>query len=231
MPPPNNPPQQAIQRPVRLAVLLSGGGTTLQNLIDDVAAGRLSAEIVTVIASRAGVKGLERAAAAGISNHTVARKNFDDAGAFNDALHRALEPYDIDLVALAGFLSLFQPRERFHHRVMNIHPALIPAFCGAGFYGQRVHRAVIESGVKVSGCTVHFADDEYDHGPIILQEAVAVEDEDTPDSLAARVHEAENRLYPEAIRLWAAGRLRIDGRRVRITKQPLGPRSETPAVK
>ncbi len=219
---PNNPPEQALDRPVRLAVLLSGGGTTLQNLIDDIAAGRLSAEIVAVVASRAGVRGLERAEAAGIPNHAVARKSFDDAGAFNDAVHHALEPYDIDLVVLAGFLSLFQPRERFHHRVMNIHPALIPAFCGAGFYGARVHRAVIESGAKVSGCTVHFADDEYDHGPIILQEAVAVEDKDTPDSLAARVHEAENRLYPEAIRLWADGRLRIDGRRVRITNQPVG---------
>jgi phosphoribosylglycinamide formyltransferase 1 len=148
----------------------------------------------------------------------VARKSFADSDCFNDALHEQLAAYDVDLVVMAGFLSLFQPRARFHNRVMNIHPALIPAFCGAGFYGERVHRAVIEAGVKISGCTVHFADDQYDHGPIILQAAVPVEDDDTPETLAARVHEAERYLYPEAIRLFAAGRLRIDGRRVRIAR-------------
>lgn len=212
----SSPPDRPIGRPVRLAVLLSGSGTTLQNLIDEISAGTLAAEIVAVIASRAGVKGLDRAGAAGIPHQVVARKSYPDSDSFNDALHAALAPYDADLVVLAGFLSLFEPRQRFHHRVLNIHPALIPAFCGAGFYGERVHRAVIEAGVKVSGCTVHFADDQYDHGPIILQGAVPVEEDDTPETLAARVHEVENRLYPEAIRLWAEGRLRIDGRRVRI---------------
>jgi formyltetrahydrofolate-dependent phosphoribosylglycinamide formyltransferase len=147
---------------------------------------------------------------------SVARADHPDVDAFNTALHQALEPHRPDLVILAGFLFLFQPRARYAGRVLNVHPALIPAFCGKGFYGARVHRAVIESGVKVSGCTVHFADDQYDHGPIILQRAVPVLDDDTPEALAERVQAAERDLYPEAIRLWAAGRLRIEGRRVRI---------------
>ncbi len=205
-----------LPRIAKLAVLLSGGGSTLQNLLDCIADGSLPAEIVVVIASRRDAFGLERARLAGVPAIAVARKDFDAVDAFNDALHDALAPYNIDLVVLGGFLSLFQPRERFTGRVLNIHPALIPAFCGKGFYGHAVHRAVIEAGVKVSGCTVHFADDRYDHGPIILQGTVPVLDDDTPDTLASRVHELENRLYPEAIRLWAAGRLRIEGRRVRI---------------
>jgi len=214
--PTSSPPGRELGRPVRLAVLLSGGGTTLQNLLEEIAAGRLSAEVVVVIASRSGVAGLDRARAAGLATRTVPRNGFSDTNEFNDALHRELAHFDLDLVILAGFLSLFDPRSRYRYRVLNIHPALIPAFSGAGYYGAHVHRAVIESGVKVSGCTVHFADDEYDHGPIILQEAVTVADDDTPATLAARVHEAENRLYPEAIRLWAAGRLELAGRRVRI---------------
>ncbi len=210
------PPRAPLGRPVRLAVLLSGGGSTLQNLIDEIAAGRLDAQIDVVVSSRAGVRGIERARSAGLETRIVARRDFDSIDTFNDAAHAALDGREIDLVILAGFLSLFQPRRRFRNRVLNIHPALIPAFCGPGFYGERVHRAVIEAGVKVSGCTVHFADDEYDHGPIIAQACVPVEDSDTPASLAARVHTAENELYPRAIRLWAAGRLRIDGRRVTV---------------
>ena len=127
-----------------------------------------------------------------------------------------LADYEIDLVALLGFLSPFETRGRFDGRTLNVHPALIPAFSGKGFYGQRVHEAVLESGARYSGATVHFVDAEYDHGPIILQEPVEVRDDDTADSLAGRVQEAERRLVPEAIRLFAAGRLQIAGRRVRI---------------
>jgi phosphoribosylglycinamide formyltransferase 1 len=205
-----------MDRPARLAVLISGGGTTLQNFIDRIAAGSLRAEIAVVVSSRADAHGLERARRAGIPALVVARKEQADAEGFNDALHGALEPFRVDLVILAGFLSLFQPRDRYAGRVMNIHPALIPAFCGAGFYGDKVHRAVIESGVRISGCTVHFADDQYDHGPIILQGTVPVLDGDTPETLAARVHTLEQELYPEAVRLWTEGRLRMEGRRVRI---------------
>ena len=206
--------------PVRLAVLLSGAGTTLQNLIDRIADGRLVAKIVVVIASRADAGGLERARRAGIPAVVVARKEFPDTDRFNDALHDELAKHDLDLIIMAGFLSQVQLRGRYNGRVLNVHPALIPAFCGKGFYGERVHRAVLEAGVKVSGCTVHFADDEYDHGPIVLQGAVPVLDDDTPETLAVRVHQLENELYPEAIRLWAEGLLEIVGRRVRLRKNP-----------
>jgi len=204
--------------PVRLAVLLSGSGTTLQNLIDHIADGCLSAQIVVAISSRSDVRGVERARQAGIPTVVVARKAFQDLDRFNDALHAALDRFTFDLIVLAGFLSPFQLRGRYTGRVLNVHPALIPAFGGKGFYGEKVHRAVIEAGVKVSGCTIHFADDQYDTGPIILQGTVPVLDDDTPETLAARVHQLENELYPEAIRLWAEGRLEIVGRRVVVRR-------------
>lgn len=215
------PPRQKAEtmtRPVRLAVLLSGSGSTLQNLLDRIAAGTLDARVVVVIGSKEDAFGLERARRAGIPAVCVPRKQFPDVDSFNDALHAELDKHAFDLIVMAGFLSPLQMRGKFAGRVMNIHPALIPAFCGKGFYGDRVHRAVIESGVKISGCTVHFADDHYDTGPIILQRAVPVLDDDTPETLAARVHEAENEAYPEAIRLWAEGRLEIVGRRVRVRR-------------
>ena len=200
---------------LRVAVLLSGEGTSLENLFEHIDAG-LPARVEVVVASKPGAGGLALAVRRGVPAVSVARREHPDAGVFNDALHAALGRFEIDLVALLGFLSPFEPRERFAGRVINVHPALVPAFSGGGFYGRRVHEAVLESGVKVTGATVHFADDEYDHGPIILQEAVAVRDDDTPESLAARVQAAERRLVPEAIRLIAEGRLTVDGRRVRI---------------
>lgn len=205
-----------VPAPVRLAVLLSGGGTTLQNLLDRIAAGSLAAQVTLVVGSRPDAYGIERARAAGIAHAVVARKQFADVTAFNDAVHGALDAQAFDLIVMAGFLSPFQLRGRYAYRVLNIHPALIPAFCGQGFYGERVHRAVLESGVKVSGCTVHFADDQYDHGPIVLQGCVPVLDSDTPQTLAQRVHQLENDLYPQAIRLWAEGRLSVVGRRVLV---------------
>jgi phosphoribosylglycinamide formyltransferase 1 len=201
--------------PLRVAVLLSGEGTSLENLFEQIEAG-LPARIAAVIASKPDAGGLARAARRGVPAIAVARRDHRDVRAFNDALHAALARFEIDLVALLGFLSPFEPRERFTGRVINVHPALVPAFSGRGFYGQRVHEAVLEAGVKVTGATVHFADDEYDHGPIILQEAVPVRDDDTPETLAARVQGAERRLVPEAIRLIAEGRLAVEGRRVRI---------------
>ena len=200
---------------LRVAVLLSGSGTSLQNLIDRAAKGELDVEIVAVLASRSSAFGLERARRHDIPAHAVERRSFTGERAFNDALHRILERYEPDLLVFAGFLSRF---ELCHYsgRAMNIHPALVPAFSGKGFYGDRVHRAVLESGVKVTGVTVHFMDDEYDTGPIILQRAVPVLDDDTHETLAARVLETERALYPEAIQLYAEGRLRIEGRRVRI---------------
>lgn len=213
---PANSLDAPLSHPVRLAVLLSGSGTTLQNFLDRIADGRMHAQIAVVLASRADAGGLERARRAGVPATAVPRKEFADVERFNDALHAELARHTFDLITLAGFLSPFQLRHRYAGRVLNIHPALIPAFCGKGFYGAKVHQAALDAGVKVSGCTVHFADDQYDHGPIVLQGTVPVLDDDTPETLAARVHAVEHELYPEAIRLWAEGRLEIVGRRVKV---------------
>ncbi|MFQ5699728.1 MAG: phosphoribosylglycinamide formyltransferase [Myxococcota bacterium] len=205
---------------LRIAVLISGAGTTLQSLIDHRERGVLPVELAAVVSSKPGAAGLERARKAGIPAHGLDRRAFRDESAFNDALHAILEPIAPDLVVLAGFLSRFELRGRFEGRAINTHPALIPAFCGPGFYGMRVHRAVLEKGVRVSGATVHYCDEEYDNGPIILQRAVPVLQSDTPESLAERVQAAERELLPEAIVLHAEGRLRIEGRRVRILPPP-----------
>lgn len=201
--------------PARVAVLLSGSGTSLENLFERIDAGELPARIAVVVASRADAGGLARARRRGVPAVAVPRKELRDVRAFNDAIHAELARHEVDLVALLGFLSPFETRA-FAGRTINVHPALVPAFSGQGFYGHRVHEAVLARGCKVSGATVHFCDDEYDHGPIILQEAVPVRDDDTPDTLAARVQAAERRLVPEAIRLFAEGRLEVADGRVRI---------------
>ena len=203
-------------RILNLAVLLSGSGRTLENVQQAILAGRLSARVVVVVSSTSAAYGLVRARQHGLDAVAVPRRDYPDLQAFNDAINAVLTSYPIDLVILAGFLSLYQPLPALVGRVMNIHPALLPAFGGRGLYGERVHRAVLESGVKLSGCTVHFADACYDHGPIILQAAVPVDDDDTVESLAARVFAAECELYPQAIQLCAENRLCIEGRRVRI---------------
>ncbi|MEN8161805.1 MAG: phosphoribosylglycinamide formyltransferase [Myxococcota bacterium] len=203
--------------PLRIAVLLSGEGTSLENLLERIEAGEVPGRVVVVVSSKTDAGGLARARRRGIPAVAVARKAHRDVKAFNDALHAALEPHDPDLVLCLGFLSPFELRGRYEGRALNVHPALIPAFSGQGYYGQRVHRAVLEAGVKLTGATVHFVDEEYDHGPIVLQRAVPVEDDDTPETLAARVQAVERQLVPEAVRLYAAGRLTLEGRRVRIS--------------
>ena len=202
--------------PLRVGVLLSGNGTSLENLCEEIDAGRVPAEVVVVISSRSGAMGLERARARGIPAVAVPRRKLRDIDVFNDALHAELAKYDVDLVCLLGFLSLFQIRGRYEGRCINVHPALVPAFSGKGFYGARVYRAVLEKGVKLTGATVHISDDAYDQGPIIAQEAVPVLEDDTPESLAERVQEAERRLVPQVVRWFAEGRIRIEGRRTRI---------------
>ncbi|MER3415131.1 MAG: phosphoribosylglycinamide formyltransferase [Gemmataceae bacterium] len=204
------------EEPVRLAVLISGSGTTLQNLIDRIGAGQLPARIVQVISSRADAYGLERARNAGLA-HTILRpRDYPDVDSYSQAVFSSCRSARADLVCLAGFLHLVRIPPDFQWRVMNIHPALLPAFGGKGYYGHRVHRAVLDYGCKVSGCTVHFADNEYDHGPIIIQRAVPVLEDDTPETLAARVFKEECEAYLEAIRYYAQGRLLVEGRRVRI---------------
>jgi phosphoribosylglycinamide formyltransferase-1 len=210
----DRPNPRALGRPIRLAALISGGGTTVMNLQERIAAGELDAKIVLVLASRANCGGIAKARAAGLPVEVVNRKEFSSVATFSEAVFKAIDESAADLVTLAGFLSLLEIPARYRLRVMNIHPSLIPAFCGKGFHGERVHAAAIERGVKVSGCTVHFADNEYDHGPIVVQKVVPVLDDDTPERLAARVFEAECEAYPEAIRLFAAGQLEVVGRRV-----------------
>jgi formyltetrahydrofolate-dependent phosphoribosylglycinamide formyltransferase len=202
--------------PIRLAVLLSGNGTTLQNLLDRSAAGRLAGQVVLVVANRADAYGLKRAEAARVPAMVVERKECRSREEFSDRVFAHCREARADLVCMAGFLQLLTIPDDFQGRVLNIHPSLIPAFCGKGYYGQRVHEAVLAYGVKWTGCTVHFADNQYDHGPIVLQCIVPVLDTDTPDTLAARVFERECEAYPQAIQLFAERRLRIEGRRVRI---------------
>lgn len=201
---------------INLAVLLSGSGTTLQNLIDRIKDGTLDTEIKVVISSKSNAYGLQRAQQNNIPTAIIRPKDYENFYSFNKALWDTIRQYPIDLVVLAGYLSLIEVPPDFEHRIMNIHPALIPSFCGQGMYGHHVHEAVIQSGVKITGCTVHFVDEHYDHGPIILQEAVPVFDDDTPDTLAERVQAKERELYPRAIQLFAENRLRIEGNKVRI---------------
>jgi formyltetrahydrofolate-dependent phosphoribosylglycinamide formyltransferase len=202
--------------PLRLAVLLSGSGTTLQNLLDRSARGDLPAVVAVVVSSKADAFGLSRAQKAGVPTAVVERKACASREDFSRRIFDHCRAAGADLVCLAGFLQLLTVPDDFLNRVLNIHPALIPAFSGKGFHGLRVHQAALETGVKVSGCTVHFADNEYDHGPIVLQRVVEVRDDDTPESLAARVFQQECEAYPEAIRLFASGGLRVEGRRVRV---------------
>jgi formyltetrahydrofolate-dependent phosphoribosylglycinamide formyltransferase len=194
-----------IKRPLSLAVLISGGGRTLLNLDRRIREKSLAANIRIVISSRPDVIGVERARASGIETKIIDRESLS-AEVFQDHLSRAAA--GVDLVCMAGFLSLWRIPEEFLGRVINIHPALLPDFGGVGMYGLKVHRAVLASGRLESGCTVHFCDNEYDHGPIILQRRVAVLPNDTPDLLAARVFEEECIAYPEAINQIAAGRVR-----------------------
>ena len=202
---------------VRMGVLLSGSGRTLQNFIDLGQAGLLKARVVKVVSSRRDAFGLERARQKGIPVAVVRPRDFATTEDFSRAVTAELQAEDVAFVAMAGFLSLYYIPECYAGRVMNVHPALLPSFGGEGFYGDKVHQAVLDYGCKLSGCTVHFADNSYDHGPIIVQKAVPVEETDDAHSLAARVFEKEKEAYPEAINLFAEGRLIIRGRRVEIT--------------
>ncbi len=202
---------------LKIGALISGGGTTVLNLLDKNDSGELSAEVNLVIASRDNCSGIEKLNAKGINVDVVSRKNFSDVKKFSESIFAKLREANVDLVVLAGFLSLIEIPEDFYYRVINIHPGLIPSFCGKGFYGGNVHQAAIDRGVKVSGCTVHFADNIYDHGPIIVQKTVPVLDTDSAEMLAERVFEVECEALPEAIQLFGSGKLTIDGSIVRIS--------------
>jgi len=204
------------QAPVRLAVLISGGGTTLKNLLDHIDQGELHARVEVVVSSSENAPGLRHPKQRGIPCHICQPRQSASPRQYSESLFSLCRDANVELVVMGGFLTHVLIPQDFENRVMNIHPALIPAFCGKGYYGKRVHQAALGYGVKVSGCTVHFVDNEYDHGPIILQKTVPVFDDDTPDTLAARVFEQECLAYPEAINLFASRKLSVCNRNVHV---------------
>lgn len=212
-----------MEKITKIAVFVSGGGTNLQALIDAEKAGELAnGKITLVVASKPGVYALERAAKADIPTVVLARRDYDSIAAYTKALSDTVVSAGIDLIVLAGFMTIIDQQlyDRYPNRILNVHPALIPSFCGKGFYGLHVHEAALAKGVKVSGATVHFVTPECDAGPIVLQKAVAVEDDDTPETLQKRIMEqAEWKILPEAVRLFCEGKITVDGNVVKIRKE------------
>lgn len=208
---------------LNIAVLVSGGGTNLQALIDAQGRGELpNGKIALVLASKPGVYALERAAKAGIPSDVLVRRDFPTQDAYDEALIGRLEAARIDLIVLAGFLTIISEKvvSRFENRIINVHPSLIPSFCGEGYYGLRVHEEALRRGVKVTGATVHFVNNVCDGGPIILQRAVEVQEGDTPELLQRRVMEqAEWKLLPKAVALFCEGRLAVEGAIVHIREE------------
>jgi len=223
----------ATSMPLKVAVLISGSGRTLKNFIDLAAEGKLQVDIRLVISSAAKAGGLKFASDAGIPAKVVRRQDFAAGAAgdvaFGEAVFGPCREASVDYVVMAGFLKLAPVPPDFAGRVINIHPALIPAFCGTGMYGDHVHQAVIDAGVRVTGCTVHFVDNVYDHGPIIWQQPVPVFDDDTADTLAKRVFECEKEAYPHVLRQLAAGKIKLEGGRVKFLKGQRGERPRTGA--
>ena len=208
----------ANKKPVRLGVLISGGGTTLINILDCIKRGELKAKVGVVISSRSAAAGVERAKEAGLDVKIVRKKDYGDVDEFSKRLEEELCAAEAELVVQGGWLCLWKIPARYENRVMNIHPALLPSFGGRGMWGHHVHEAVLEAGCKVSGCTVHFCTNEYDKGAIIVQRTCAVKETDIANTLAARVFEQECMAYPEAIRLFADGRLLVEDGKVKIKR-------------
>ena len=213
--------QNFMPNPFKIAVLISGGGTTLKNLIEYKSRGELDVEISLVVSNKSNAGGLSFAKEASIPTEIVSHKDHDDVATFSQTIFSQCRDANIDLVVMGGFLRRVKIPEDFCNRVINIHPSLIPAFCGKGNYGSRVHQAVIEYGCKISGCTVHYVDDQYDHGPIVAQETVPVLDEDSAAVLAARVFEKECELYPKVIDAIANGKVTVDDRRVSVNVEKI----------
>ena len=197
-----------------IAVLISGGGSTLRNLIEWQRMGDLGVEFALVVSSRADARGLEYAREAAIPTEVISRRNFESCDAHSEAIFAQFRKHNVQLVVMGGYLEFLKIPADFENRVTNIHPSLIPAFCGKGFYGERVHKAVVEMGAKLTGCTVHFVDNQFDHGPIIAQRSCPVLDCDTAESVQRRVAELEFQLYPETIDAIARGCVSVEGRKV-----------------
>lgn len=207
---------------LNIAVLVSGGGTNLQALIDAEKRGEIeNGKITLVIASRSDAYALERAKNNDIKTEVLLRKGFESTDAYSDALLKLLEDNNIDLVVLAGFMTIISSKvpKVYKNKIINIHPALIPSFCGKGFYGLHVHEAALERGVKLSGATVHFVNEVCDGGPIIIQKSVEVKDDDTPETLQKRIMtEAEWKILPKAVSLFCQGKLKVEGNRVIVSE-------------
>ena len=204
------------EKPIRLGVLISGGGTTLINILKYIDKDRLNAQVAVVISSRSTVSGVEKAKNAGLDVKIIRKKDYADIDEFSKRIEEELVAANVDLVVQGGWLCLWKIPARYENRVMNIHPALLPSFGGQGMWGHHVHEAVLKAGCKVSGCTVHFCTNEYDKGPIIVQRTCKVENDDTPDTLAARVFEQECMAYPQAIKLFAEGKILIENNTTKI---------------
>ena len=202
---------------IRLGVLLSGSGRTLANILKLIGSGDLSAEVVTVVSSRSTVKGIQIAKDANLPCHVIRTKDHPEIDDFSAGIVKVLDAAKVDLVVQAGWLCYWKIPDHYLAHVMNIHPALLPSFGGKGMWGHHVHEAVLAAGCKVSGCTVHFVNNEYDEGPIIVQRTCEVAEDDDPDALAARVFEQECIAYPAAIQLFAEGRLQIVDNRVIVS--------------
>ncbi|MDD2396745.1 MAG: phosphoribosylglycinamide formyltransferase [Tissierellia bacterium] len=203
---------------VNIGVLISGSGTNLQSLIDNIESGSINGRITVVISNRKDAYGLERARQKNIAAVYLRQNNYESFEKFNDAIIDELKNYGVELVVLAGYLKILTSKfiKEYTNRIMNIHPSLIPAFCGKGYYGIKVHEEVINYGAKLSGATVHFVDEEADTGPIIIQEAVEVCYEDTADTLQQKVLKIEHKILPLAVKHYCDGKIQISGRKVKI---------------
>ncbi len=210
-------PVKAQGKKLRLGILLSGGGRTMVNIQEQIAVGHLNAEIIVVISSLSNVRGVQLAKGMGLEPVIIRKKDNPDIEQFSAKIAKALDDAKVDLVVQAGWMCLWRIPDNYENRVMNIHPALLPSFGGKGMYGHHVHEAVLAAGCKVSGCTVHFCTNEYDAGPIIVQRTCEVKDGDDADTLADRVFEQECLAYPEAIQLFAEGRLKVQNGIVKVT--------------
>ena len=204
------------KNPLRLAVLISGGGRTMMNILEHIKTGRLNAQIALVISSRSTVAGVEKARNASLNIKIIRTKDFPDTDSFSRRIEEELVKEKIELVIQGGWLCYWRIPKDYINRVMNIHPALLPSFGGKGMWGHHVHQAVLEAGCKVSGCTVHFCNNEYDSGPIIIQRCCPVKQDDTPDTLAERVFQEECIAYPQAIKLFAEEKIVVENNRVKI---------------
>jgi phosphoribosylglycinamide formyltransferase-1 len=210
---------------IKIGALVSGGGTNLQAIMDYLDNNKeVQAKVCAVVSNKEGAYALERAKSKGIETAVISKKDYTKKGDFEDALIEYFKSRDIDLIVLAGFMVILDEKfiNAFENKIINIHPALIPSFCGEGFYGLKVHEAALEKGVKVTGATVHFVSAEADAGPIIMQKAVEIKEDDTPEVLQKRVMEqAEWKIFPEAVRLFSEGRLKVEGNKVRILEKGL----------